>query len=220
MRALPSSSAQSWAKVEVLARFISSQLNLGEIFRSGGALFRKIRICVPISHAGSRSESVLRCRSPGSRPRSKSRSLRGHRQAPWTGGSRSIARAQCGTGGYADPTTNRDGSKPLIFDRPRVDLPVEGRVAPFQPFQNCALPVKKLPVDAVVRRTGPLLVPLVDRHDRRQLKHGCQVLGREEDRPLIEGFGAHSGTLRMNRASGADHHAFVMRSPVMLSPGS
>jgi hypothetical protein len=43
-------------------------------------------------------------------------------------------------------------------------------------------------------------------------------LGREEDGPLIEGLATHSGTLRMNRASGVDHHAFVIKSPVMLSP--
>jgi hypothetical protein len=52
--------------------------------------------------------------------------------------------------------------------------------------------------------------------DRRQLKHVCQVLSREEDRPLIEGLDTHSGTLRMNRDSGADHHALVIKSLVML----
>jgi hypothetical protein len=134
--------------------------------------------------------------------------------ATWAAGG--LKSAGSGSAGYAVPTANRDGSKPLIFDRPRVDLTIEGRVALFQPFQDFALPVKELPVDAVVRRTGPLLVPLVDRHDRRQLKHGRQVLGREEDRPLIEGLCTHSGTLRMNRASGADHHAFVIRSQLWI----
>jgi hypothetical protein len=82
--------------------------------------------------------------------------------------------------GVRGPDGKQRWIMPLIFDRPKVDLPVEGRVALFQPFQDFALPVKELPVDTVVRRTGPLLVPLVDRQDRRQLKHGCQVLGREE----------------------------------------
>jgi hypothetical protein len=124
--------------------------------------------------------------------------------------------AESGLAGYTVQTDDRDGSQPLIFGRPRVDLPIEGRFAPSQPLQDFALPVKELPVDAVVRRTGPLFVPLVDRQNRWQLKHFCQVLGREEDGPLIEGLGTHSETLRINRDSGADHHALVIKSPVIF----
>jgi hypothetical protein len=119
----------------------------------------------------------------------------------------------------------RHGSKLQTFVRRRVDLPVEGRVAPFQPLQDFALSIKELPVDAVVRRTGPLFIPLVDRQDRGQPKHVCQVLGREEDGPLIEGLGTHTGTLRMKPDSGADHHALVVKisgdafSPVTAALG-
>ena len=110
-------------------------------------------------------------------------------------------------------TATRPRSTPQTFVRPRVDLPVQGPVATFQPLQDFALSVKELPVDAVVRRTGPLFVPLIEGQDRRQLKHDCQISGGEEDGPLIEGLGTHSGTLRMNPDSVGDHHAFVVKFP-------
>ena len=68
-----SSHAQSCSKVQILARFISPQLDLREIFRSGVALFRHVRICVRMIYAGSRSESVRRTRSTRSRPADRGR---------------------------------------------------------------------------------------------------------------------------------------------------